>query len=105
MKATFWTERKSRSARNATVSNITVVIAASDLRINGPTRSRSGWVFTTKHISGDVLRALYLSAISAACSVLRNNIAMVIGPTPPGTGVMKLATSLTSSNATSPTSR
>jgi hypothetical protein len=29
---------------------------------------------------------------------------MVIGPTPPGTGVMALATSLTSSKQTSPTS-
>jgi hypothetical protein len=33
------------------------------------------------------------------------NIAIVIGPTPPGTGVMTLAFFDTSSKATSPTSR
>jgi len=38
-------------------------------------------------------------------TVLRSRLAMGIGPTPPGTGVMKPATVLASSNATSPTSR
>ena len=40
----------------------------------------------------------------AAWTVLAINIATVMGPTPPGTGVIALATCLTSSNATSPTS-
>src|SRR6185503_7151125 len=40
----------------------------------------------------------------AATSVLRISMAMVIGPTPPGTGVMAAATSAASSKATSPTS-
>ena len=34
--------------------------------------------------------------------VFCNNMAIVIGPTPPGTGVIKLALSETSSKATSP---
>ena len=41
----------------------------------------------------------------AACRVLRSRQAMVIGPTPPGTGVMAEATSAASAKATSPTSR
>ena len=40
----------------------------------------------------------------AAQSVLRSSIAMVIGPTPPGTGVIAPATSATASKSTSPTS-
>ncbi len=41
----------------------------------------------------------------AAFTVFAINIAIVIGPTPPGTGVIALAFFDTSSNATSPTSR
>ena len=37
-------------------------------------------------------------------TVLRMSMAMVMGPTPPGTGVMSEATSLQLSNSTSPTS-
>jgi hypothetical protein len=40
----------------------------------------------------------------ALSMVLRSSMAIVIGPTPPGTGVIAAATSLTSSKATSPTS-
>src|SRR5262249_30936952 len=39
----------------------------------------------------------------AACSVLRSSIAIVIGPTPPGTGVIADATSTTAAKSTSPT--
>ena len=41
----------------------------------------------------------------AALTVFAINIAIVIGPTPPGTGVIAPAFFDTSSNATSPTSR
>ena len=41
-------------------------------------------------------------AMRAACSVLRSRKAIVIGPTPPGTGVIAAATSLTASKSTSP---
>src|SRR6266568_24307 len=41
----------------------------------------------------------------AASSVLRNRQAIVIGPTPPGTGVMAPATRRALSKSTSPTSR
>ena len=41
----------------------------------------------------------------AAFTVFAISIAIVIGPTPPGTGVIALAFFDTSSNATSPTSR
>src|SRR5579884_809737 len=41
----------------------------------------------------------------AASKVLRNSMAIVIGPTPPGTGVIALALCFTVSNSTSPTSR
>src|SRR5690606_8276553 len=41
----------------------------------------------------------------AASSVLRRSMVMVMGPTPPGTGVIASAISATSSNATSPTRR
>lgn len=37
-------------------------------------------------------------------TVFTSSMAMVMGPTPPGTGVMYEATSFTSSNFTSPTS-
>src|SRR6185312_9218157 len=40
----------------------------------------------------------------AACTVLRSSIAIVIGPTPPGTGVIAEASSATASWSTSPTS-
>ena len=40
-----------------------------------------------------------------ALTVFAINIAIVIGPTPPGTGVMADALADTSSNATSPTNR
>lgn len=45
-----------------------------------------------------------LSVIFLACSkVFCNSMATVIGPTPPGTGVIQDATSLTSLKSTSPT--
>ena len=43
--------------------------------------------------------------MQVACSVLSSRQAMVIGPTPPGTGVIAPATSLASAKATSPTMR
>ena len=42
--------------------------------------------------------------VLAAVSVLRSSMAMVIGPTPPGTGVMAEATRDAPANSTSPTS-
>ena len=42
------------------------------------------------------------AARSAASSVLASSIAIVIGPTPPGTGVIRRATSSTPSKSTSP---
>src|SRR5262245_30381234 len=42
-------------------------------------------------------------SFSAAVTVFSRSIAVVIGPTPPGTGVIIPATSLTSSKSTSPT--
>jgi hypothetical protein len=47
----------------------------------------------------------YLSCIPAARKVFAINMAIVIGPTPPGTGVMNPATSFASAKQTSPTSR
>ena len=44
------------------------------------------------------------AAARAASTVLRSRQAIVIGPTPPGTGVIALARSLTASKSTSPTS-
>ena len=41
----------------------------------------------------------------AAAMVLTRSMAMVMGPTPPGTGEMALATSDTASKSTSPTNR
>src|SRR5206468_11597904 len=41
---------------------------------------------------------------SAACKVLSSRVATVIGPTPPGTGVIQAARSLAASNSTSPRS-
>jgi hypothetical protein len=46
-----------------------------------------------------------LKARSAEDSVFLSSMAMVMGPTPPGTGVMPPATALHSSKAASPTSR
>src|SRR5205814_10512926 len=43
------------------------------------------------------------SLARAASSVLRRSMAMVMGPTPPGTGVMAPATAAALSNSTSPT--
>jgi len=53
----------------------------------------------------DVPQARGYSDWRHAFSVFAINIAMVIGPTPPGTGVIALAFFDTSSNATSPTRR
>src|SRR4029077_12868012 len=47
----------------------------------------------------------HATACSNACSVFLSSIAIVIRPTPPGTGVMADATSATGANATSPTIR
>ncbi len=44
------------------------------------------------------------AAARAACSVLRSSIAIVIGPTPRGTGVISAARSAAASKSTSPTS-
>src|SRR5207302_4358193 len=44
-------------------------------------------------------------SIRAALTVFDINIAIVIGPTPPGTGVIAFALGATSAKATSPTSR
>lgn len=41
----------------------------------------------------------------ALFTVLRNNIAIETGPTPPGTGVIHFAFSIAVSNSTSPTHR
>jgi hypothetical protein len=49
-------------------------------------------------------RRVRAAARRAASTVLRRSMAMVIGPTPPGTGVMAEATSRTASNSTSPRS-
>lgn len=46
---------------------------------------------------GCLHEGFYRSANSAAWSVFLNSMAMVMGPTPPGTGVMAPATSFTSS--------
>src|SRR5207248_4519401 len=43
----------------------------------------------------EVQRKAASSCIRAACTVLRSSIAGVIGPTPPGTGVIRLARSTT----------
>jgi Flp pilus assembly protein TadD len=51
-----------------------------------------------------IVRRCY-KAISAARTVLLSSIAMVIGPTPPGFGVMAPATWRTASKSTSPTRR
>src|SRR2546423_1148065 len=48
---------------------------------------------------------LHRAAISAARTVFSISIAIVIGPTPPGTGVIFEATSRTDSKSTSPCSR
>src|SRR5258708_40366234 len=44
-------------------------------------------------------------AISAALSVFSSSMAILIGPTPPGTGVSAPATSFAASKSTSPTGR
>ena len=49
--------------------------------------------------------ALYIPARSADSIVFCSSMVTVIGPTPPGTGVMAAAFSLTASKSTSPTSR
>lgn len=46
-----------------------------------------------------------LAARRALSSVFCSSMAMVMGPTPPGTGVMRLALAAALSNSTSPTSR
>ena len=48
--------------------------------------------------------SLMFTARLADASVFAISMAMVIGPTPPGTGVMAPATLLTSSKSTSPVS-
>src|SRR5690606_4112838 len=62
------------------------MVPAATVRSSGPTRTRGPY------------RAL------AACRVLARSMAMVIGPTPPGTGVMAPARSFAASKSTSPTS-
>src|SRR5262249_53075344 len=46
---------------------------------------------------------LHLVRARAACRVFASSIAIVIGPPPPGTGVIAAATSATASRSTSPT--
>lgn len=50
-------------------------------------------------------QALAAHVRSAASTQLRSSMAMVMGPTPPGTGVMNEAFSLACAKLTSPTSR
>lgn len=51
--------------------------------------------YTTKKVTSHNVEMTYfkrlfycISVFSAACTVLNSNIVMVIGPTPPGTGVI-----------------
>ena len=62
----------------------------------------------TGHVQPDaatVPAAARRAVRSADRTVFRRSMAIVMGPTPPGTGVIQLARSTASSNATSPTSR
>src|SRR5204863_9356353 len=81
-----------------------------------PTRSfliPGGWAKQTDAdrrnaaVSADFMAVAYnqpaASCLPCAMMALRMNIATVTGPTPPGTGVTQLATSLTASVSTSPT--
>jgi hypothetical protein len=56
-------------------------------------------------ISPDSYRDSNLKWFLTAFKVFNNNPTLVIGPTPPGTGVIQLAFSDTSSNFTSPFNR
>ena len=51
-----------------------------------------------------IFYAFAFAAAFADSIVLNMSIEIVIGPTPPGTGVIKLAFSLTASKSTSPAS-
>jgi hypothetical protein len=55
------------------------------------------------HVQQSQLRPLI--RLSAAVTVLTNSMVTVIGPTPPGTGLIASAFSLTASKSISPTSR
>src|ERR1700693_5721218 len=57
-----------------------------------------------EHGSEDVVFSSHSGLISAARTVFAISIAIVIGPTPPGTGVILEATFLTDSKSTSPCS-
>lgn len=59
--------------------------------------------FIGRTVKFQVVFKILLAAFWALSTVFFINIATVIGPTPPGTGVMYEATLLASSKATSPT--
>ncbi len=73
----------------------------------------SSWFFTKiparmpgvlpAYFSGD--KAYFPAARLAEATVLNRSIVIVIGPTPPGTGVIRLAFSDTAAKSTSPTRR
>lgn len=54
---------------------------------------------------GSLYATAFAAGRQAAISVARNRQAIVIGPTPPGTGVIAPAISSVSAKQTSPTSR
>src|ERR1051326_2217418 len=84
------------------------------LRLLAPqlyTNTKQALDFEGRDLSGEKTHELevswenaYAIAASAACTVFHNSIARVIGPTPPGTGVIAPAISFALSNSTSPTS-
>ena len=89
------------------VSAVTVVVARTAFVGNetNPCCPYRAQIFCLPVVQADSLYYAIPTVRLALSRVLRSSIAMVIGPTPPGTGVMADATSLTSSKATSPTSR
>ena len=74
-------------------------------RLEGPVRRRPGRIRVTEEVERRTAHRPALRNLTAASTVLASSMAMVIGPTPPGTGVIAAATSLTPSKSTSPTTR
>jgi hypothetical protein len=74
-----------------------------DLDCVGQSANRSAHRRPIRRTDGGQPSQPTASCFSCAVIALRMNIATVTGPTPPGTGVTQLATSLTSSVSTSPT--
>ena len=77
----------------------TVESAAADGVADGRERVRGQGRVGLHYVRGSAARR------RAASSVFWSSIAIVIGPTPPGTGVIAPATSATASKSTSPTRR